>query len=182
MLKVISHGAKIRVKNPARANEETDMINVVFQEEGRSGGDTTMSSSSAFLSKVAGGISVGLTNVRTHTHPVKADQIGAFPVGADIPGYINRAMYSTPQMRQQESVYSRMIDGKPTYFKTWLEEVPKDDIDHRMSNETLVQVDVNILRNARVGGTEVITLENAPFSLGVTQGNEAVGTESLAAH
>jgi hypothetical protein len=68
-------------------------------------------------------------------------------------------MHSRPQMNQQEGVDSRLIDGKPTYFKTKIGDNPEEDVDLRDSNEVLAQIDVNLLRNTRVGAAKVIIRE-----------------------
>lgn len=173
MIKVLRHGNRILVKNPVNPTKQTEMIDVIFVEEGRSSGDASMSGTSSFLSRMVGD-EVGLQNLRIHTHPVRADKIGLFPLEKELPGHINRGMYSTPQMRQQENAPSRIIDGRPTFFKTWLAEVAEEDKDLRISTEALIQADVKVFRNTRIGGAEVTVLERAQGIAVLTGGNEEV--------
>lgn len=160
MIKVLRYGNTIAVRNP-QTGQETTLVNVIFIEEGRSGGDNKMSETSQFLSQLVGD-EVGLSNLRTHTHPVLADKVGLFPEGKEFPGmHINRGLFSTPQMKQQEVADPRMIDGRPTYFKTWIDNKAEDDVDHRISNDVLLVANPSSILNARVGGTEVRILETA---------------------
>lgn len=157
MLIVLKHGNRVRVENPVDGSS-TELINVVFAEEGRSGAISSMSGTSDFLSRLTGE-NVGLDNIRVHTHPIKADKIGFFPLGRKIAGHINRKLYSQPQIRQQEHVESRMVDGKPTYFTTYIDDAAKEDLDYRMTNETLAQVDPDQFRRIRTGTAQVDILE-----------------------
>src|SRR5687768_15318960 len=100
MVKVHEHGNVYEVQNPL-TKQWTRMINVIFIEEGRSGANKGLSDTSDFLSKLVGQ-QVGLDQIRTHTHPVKADLIGSFPIGMEMDGFINREMYSVPQMNSQQ--------------------------------------------------------------------------------
>jgi hypothetical protein len=157
MLTVLKHGNRVKVHNPVDGSS-TELINVVFAEEGRSGAISSMSGTSDFLNRLTGE-SVGLDNLRVHTHPIKADKIGLFPLGKKILGHINRKLYSQPQIRQQENVESRMVDGRPTYFTTYLDDTEKEDLDYRMANETLAQVDPEQFRRIRIGAAQVDILE-----------------------
>lgn len=183
MLRVIRHGNKISVTNPANGSV-SEMTNVVFQESGRSGAISSMSGSSDFLSRITGQ-NVGLDQVRIHTHPVKSDKIDLFPVGKEIPGHINRTLYSTPQLRQQENVYSRMVDGKPTFFTTSLDENELPDRDLRMDNSDLAKVSPESFKKTRVGAAETTIIEQA-INLALSNEEEeaetvgaAAGTEKL---
>lgn len=163
MIEVQRHGNKILVRNPVIPGKQTEMINVIFIERGRSGGNSEMSGTSAFLDSLTGG-GTSLELLRTHTHPVRAEKIGEFPVGKTFPGHINRKMTSIPGITQQENVQSRLIDGKPTFFQTYISSKPEDDLDLRVSNETLLKMDPKAFSNARVGGTSVEILERADFN------------------
>jgi hypothetical protein len=149
MVKVQAHGDTTEITNPV-TREVTRMINVVFVEEGRDGADKNMSESSRLLSELIGE-EVGLKQIRTHTHPVLEEQIGNFPIGAEFPFHISRGLYSEPQIRQQVDKPARIVDGKPTFFKTWLSKTIDPDQDYRK--------DVNILASnegtARVFGVNV---------------------------
>lgn len=166
MIKVLRHGSIIAVTNPITRVEQ-EMVNVVFIEEGRDGGDAHMSETSRFLSDLTGE-QVGLSNLRIHTHPVLRGKENLFPVHKDyggdsdqtFPGHINRGMYSTPQLRQQESADPRMIDGRPTYFKTWIGNQPEEDVDQRISNDVLAQSNPSAVFNANVRGTDVRVIED----------------------
>jgi hypothetical protein len=153
MIKVLRHGNVISVQNPI-TGELNEMINVTFVEEGRAGADKGMFETSAFLSALTGE-QVGLSQLRTHTHPVISTKIGLFPVGQEFPGHINRGMYSTPQIRQQLDKDARLIDGRPTYFKTWISEKAEDDVDQRMDNNVFTQVNPSSLFSANVGAATV---------------------------
>lgn len=164
-IKVLKHGNKIAVRNPVTGEEEV-LINVVFVEEGRSGGDANMSETSQFLSQITGE-EVGLNQLRIHTHPVLAKKIGLFPVDSEFPGHINRGLFSTPQLQQQVGRPARLVDGKPTYFKTWISEKPEDDVDQRIDNDVLMSKAPDMLFDAQIGATRVRVLEQVavPASL-----------------
>lgn len=164
MIKVKSHGDKILVRNPVNGLQ-TEMVKVTFTEEGRGGANRSMAASSDFLSRIAG-VKTGLDQIRVHTHPVLPESLSQFPIGKEFPGYINRTLYTTPAMRSQEGVQSRLIDGRPTYFTTELSDTAQEDIDNRVSNEALLNGDARILFSARVGATEVRVLETAGTSVG----------------
>jgi hypothetical protein len=166
MLRVKSHGNTIEVLNPV-TKEMTRMVNVVFTEEGRGGADGNMSKSSDLLSRLVGK-NVGLNNIRVHTQPVKMEYLNLFPIGAEMEGHINRGLFSTPQLRQQIDVDPREVDGKPTYFKTWISDKPEEDVDARISNDVMASVNPRGFFNARISGTTVKLIPN-----------EAVGLEEL---
>lgn len=157
MIKVQRHGNKISVRNPI-TGKETTMVVIVFVEQGRSGGDSEMSDSSLFLDSLVGG-KTGLDSIRTHSHPVREDQAAKFEVGKEFPGHINRKLYTTPQLRSQENVESRMIDGQPTYFKTFISDTAQPDVDLRVSNDALMSARPDLLFKSRVGGTDVRIIE-----------------------
>jgi hypothetical protein len=167
MIKVIRHGHTINVQNPITL-EWNEMINVTFVEEGRAGADKGMSETSAFLSAIIGE-EVGLSQLRTHTHPINSDKIGFFPIGFEMPGHINRGLFSTPQIRQQVDKDPRLIDGKPTYFKTWISDKPEEDVDMRMDNNALVQMSPNSVFGANVGAARVQTLKTVNSNVGNQQ-------------
>jgi hypothetical protein len=154
MIKVLRHGDTISVRNPITGTDNV-MVNVTFVEEGRNGGDATMSETSAFLAAITGGDEVGLQNLRIHTHPVLEEQLGKFPIGQELPGHINRGMFSTPQLKQQEGVPPRMINGRPTYFKTWIGPNPEEDVDYRISNDVMAASSPNSVFGAQIGAAQV---------------------------
>lgn len=156
-IKVLKHGRRETVANPVNG-EKTEMITVVFTEEGRSGGNAQMSDTSAFLSQLTGTNS-GLDNIRVHTHPVKAELIDKFPVGKTLAGFINRNLYSTPQTRQQEAVRPRMIDGRPTFFTTYISANAEKDRDLRVSNEALMRSNPEYFFSATTSTALVEVLE-----------------------
>lgn len=179
MLKVLRHGNRIVVTNPANGSK-SEMINVVFQEEGRSGAISSMGATSDFLDRITGS-NVGLEQLRVHTHPIKADKIELFPVGKELPGHVNRKLFSTPQIAQQAGVQSRMVDGKPTYFTTFLDDVAKADEDYRMDNADLIKIDVGYFRNSRIGVANVEVLKHVLNGAAITDENAvAHGNETLA--
>lgn len=153
MIQVQKHGDRILVRNPI-TGQQTEMVKVTFIEQGRGGANQSMANTSDFLSRIAG-VKTGLDQLRVHTHPVLPSALVKFPVGAEFAGHINRTLYSTPAMKSQENVYSRLIDGRPTYFTTEISDEERDDIDLRVSNEALLNGNAKILFSARVGGTEV---------------------------
>lgn len=175
MIRVLRHGARTSVKNPV-TQQETEMVRVTFVEEGRGGANPSLSKSSSFLDKVTGQ-KTGLDLQRTHTQAVLADKLQFFAVGAVLNGYINRKMYSTPQMNQQEPVAARMIDGRPTFFVTELDEAQRDDEDHRDSNELVVAIRPQSFSNIRTQTAEVKILQPAVLqeALAVPVGNENLG-------
>lgn len=172
MIRVLKHGNKITVTNPV-TGAKTTMINVVFAEDGRTGADVSMSNSSSFLDRVLGK-QIGLPQTRVHTHPVIEDAIGDFPVGKELSGgHINRELYSTPQLRQQSEVPARMIDGKPTYFKTWISDSILPDVDKRISSDVLAAHAPDIFFKSKVGAAEVVIEEQAPSM--VLEATETLG-------
>jgi hypothetical protein len=160
MIRVLRHGNSISVQNPV-TGEWNNMINVTFIEEGRGGADKGMSETTAFLESITGDAGVGLNQVRIHTHPVMADKIGLFPVGQEFPGHINRGLFSTPQIRQQVDKDARIVDGKPTYFKTWISAKPEEDSDMRMDNNILAQVKPSTMFASNVQAANVRILQTA---------------------
>lgn len=160
MIRVYRYGNTIQVTNPITLQKSV-LVNVVFIEEGRTGGDAHMSESSQFLSSLIGD-EVGLQNLRVHTQPVLEAQIEKFPLNKEFPGHINRGLFSTPQLKQQENVPARMIDGKPTYFKTWISSKAEEDVDMRISADVLAQSNIENLFNSQVGAAEVVILKKAP--------------------
>lgn len=183
-IKVLRHGDTIAVTNPVTGKEQV-MVNVTFMEEGaRGGADAQMSETSDFLSEIVGQ-EVGLQTLRIHTHPVLRDKIELFPVGSNFPGFINRGMYSTPQLRQQENVAPRMIDGRPTYFKTWIGRAAEADVDKRIDNDVLVDKSPGSVFGAQIGATQsrVVSIDSRqgpqPIN-GNTGGNMSQQPESVA--
>lgn len=160
MVRVHSHGNKIAVVNPV-TGQETVMINVTFVEEGRGGANSQLALTSDFLSQITGE-SVGLSQIRVHTQPVVAEKISLFPIGKEFPGHVNRALYSTPQMEQQKNAEPRMIDGQPTYFTTWISNREEEDVDKRISNEALLQLNPQGFLNISPRATVVKVLEEKP--------------------
>lgn len=166
MIKVLRHGNTIDVKDPVTGRWNR-MVNVVFIEEGRTGGNAHMSTTSQFLSDLVGE-NVGLEGRRIHTHPVKEATIGLFPIHRDyggesdkeFPGHINRGLFTTPQLDQQVGVEPQMIDGRPTYFTTWIDSRPEEDMDQRVSNDVLMQSNPSAIYNSQVRRAEVRVIEN----------------------
>lgn len=155
MIKVIAYGDRILVPNPAKPGQQTEMVNVTFSEEGRPGANQSLSESSDFLSRIAG-VQTGLDQLRVHTQPIQVNAVAKFPLGFEIPSlFINRKLFSTPQMRKQENVAPRTIEGRPTYFTTEISDAKKEDVDLRLSNEAIINAQGSILFAARVGATEV---------------------------
>lgn len=166
MIKVLRHGNTIEVKDPV-TGKWNRMVNVVFIEEGRTGGNARMSTTSQFLSDLVGE-NVGLEGRRIHTHPVKEATIGLFDVHVDYggtsdkeyPGHINRGLFTTPQLEQQVNVEPQMIDGRPTYFTTWIDSKPEEDMDQRVSNDVLMAQNPSALYGSSVRRTEVRIIED----------------------
>jgi hypothetical protein len=157
MIKVLRHGNTIEVVNPVDGSV-TRMINVTFVEEGRGGADKGMAETTAFLSQITGQ-NVGLSQLRTHTHPIKAELIGQFPLNMEMPGHINRGLFSTPQINQQLDKEARLIDGKPTYFKTWISATPEEDKDYRIDVNVMAQIAPAKLFTSNVGAARVRVVE-----------------------
>jgi hypothetical protein len=161
-VRVLRHGDKRRIKNPITGQWQ-NTTNIVFIEEGRKGAIDAMATTTAALSAAIGGEQVGIQIARTHTHPIVDEAVGNFPEGKVFPNlYINRKMFSTPQVSQQEGVKPRMVEGKPTYFTTEIAEVAKEDVDLRYSTEVLATLKPEFFTDARVGVAEVMTRENSP--------------------
>ena len=186
MVTVLKHGDRRRIKNPVDG-VFTEVVNVQFAESGRSGAVSSMNETSALLSRAVGAQNVGLDQTRVHTHPIKVTDIDKFPLGKKIEGlYINRKMFSQGQIRQQDNVEARMIDGKPTYFLTYIGNTPEQDLDLRMTNETLAIVDPNQFRKVRTGVAQVDILESVAAETQLQQAQtveagapQGAGTENL---
>lgn len=136
MFKVSMHGDRRDVYNPID-NKPSDMTLIRFTEEGRGGTGSTVAASSDFLTRAIGKES-GLTLVRTHSQLVKTELVDSdFPLEKTFNGYINRSMHSIPQVQRQldNDVMPRNINDRPTYFLTWFDSEPKDDLDLRETNE-----------------------------------------------
>ena len=159
MIKVLRHGNKIAVKNPATGREEV-MVDVVFIELGRGGANSNLSQSQQFLNELEGE-DVGLPGIRVHTQPILEAMVGKYPPGRSIDGFVNRRLYSTPQMPQQEGRPAREIDGKPTYFVTYLSKTAAEDEDFRDSNELLAKTHPEMFNGTQKRSTQVRVLEEA---------------------
>lgn len=180
MIKVLRHGNVINVQNPV-TGEWNEMVVITFVEEGRTGADKGMSETSAFLSALTGE-QVGLTQLRTHSHPVLSSKIGLFPIDKEFPGHINRGLFSTPQIRQQLDKEARLIDGKPTYFKTWISEFPEEDKDLRMDNDVLTQKQPNAIFGANVGAAKVSVLQTSRPETGNASNTDTAGVTYMPAN
>jgi hypothetical protein len=150
-IKILRFGNGINVENPVLLNaDSTEMVDVIWAEIGqRPGANKDISESSRALDIIlkqeledAGIGTSGLDNFRIHTQPVKKVlvQNGHLKLGVEYDGFINRRLHSVPQLRQQQGVAPRMIDGRPTFFTTKIELKPLDDMDERMSNEQLSKI------------------------------------------
>lgn len=170
MITVQRHGQKRIIVNPANPKEVTVEIPVTFIEEGRGGLNSNLTQSGDLLSEFAGA-QVGLNQFRTHTFPVREDQIGKFKVGTELPFFINRTLTSTPQMRQQENVDARMIDGKLTFVSTRLSRTAEPDEDLRTSLEVMSRINPDAVRRATTGTAQVTHAQE--------QAQEAVQHETL---
>lgn len=163
MVKVFRYGDKIAVRNPANPSEVTHMVKVTFMEEGREGGNAQVSNTTAILDRLLAeelnGETTGLNQFRIHTQPVREDQVRLFPIGRQFNAFINRGLFSTPQLRQQEGVRPRMIDGRPTFFLTWMEDVKRDDVDQRLSNDVLATIHPEYFAEQVVSQSAEVTLE-----------------------
>lgn len=159
MIKVLRHGNTVAVRSPATGNEEV-MVDVVFIELGRGGANANLSQSQEFLNELEGE-DVGLPGIRVHTQPILKSKVGKYPTGRDIDGFINRRMYSKPQMVQQEGRPPREIDGRPTYFVTYLSKTAREDEDFRDSNELLAKTNPELLNGTITRATQVRVLEEA---------------------
>lgn len=177
MLKVTGYGNTIKVANPARPGETTEMVNVILQEEGRRGLGS-ISGSSNVLDQITGA-KTGLDGVRTHTQPVLREQLGHFPIGGTLQGHINRELYSFPTIKQHEGRSARMIDGKPTFVTTSLGLQMVEDKDERISNDKLVISHPWLFNTATLGQADVEVLATAAETMAAV-GNSAMQTSKLA--
>jgi hypothetical protein len=156
MITVFRYGNTIDVVNPINPHQKTRMVNVTFVEEGRRGANQfveegrrganhQVSDTSAILDQLiadelGAGETTGINTLRIHTQPVREDKLHLFPIGKTLNGFINRQLFSTPQLRQQEGRPPRMIDGRPTFFTTTIADRAVDDQDLRLSNERLSEI------------------------------------------
>lgn len=159
MIKVHAHGIIIATKNPT-TEQETVTQKVTFIEEGRSGANTSMDETTKFLNGLTGG-NTGLNTTRTHTHTIRVEEIEKYPIGKTFNGFINRKMFSFPQMRQQSDRRAQMVDGKPTFFTTYISGQQEQDVDLRDSNSIVASVRPDLLAGAIVAKAEVRVVEEA---------------------
>lgn len=174
MVKIHRHGDTFATMNPA-TGEWQEMTNVVFIEEGRNGANRSLSDSSRALAEAAGIEDVGLANTRTHTQPVRSDKIGEFPIGKEFDLHINREMWSTPQMANQEDKVPRIIDGKITYFKTELSKTMEEDRDYRtvvLTTADMVPQELINQATRSLRATQVKTINRAPRPVAQTAPTE----------
>lgn len=161
MVKVLRHGSRRTINNPVTGQPQETVV-VVFVENDR-GGDNGSSSSlveSSNALSIAVGEDVGLAQIRSHSQSIPIDKLGFFPVGREFPDiFINRKLYSFPQMPQQQGVPPRMVDGSPTYFTSELSTVRKDDENKRIPDEKLIMVAPEMFLHAQVGAAVVNTQE-----------------------
>lgn len=176
MVTVEKHGPLRVIVNP-RTGEETREIPVTFVEYGRGGLNSGLNKSQEVLSAFAGA-NVGLNQARVHTFPIKEEEIHKFELGTVIPNlYVNRKLSSMKQMRQQDNVQARLIDGKLTYVSTSLDTAPLPDIDERVSLETSAQIDPESVRSAITGTASVRTIATEPE---VAQDQRGMGRRATA--
>lgn len=154
MIEVLKYGDTITSTHPA-TKEKMQMVNVIFIERGRSGINYGLTNSAEFLSDALG-TEMGLENVRVHTQPIPVEKIAKVPVGQRIEGFINRILTSTAQIEAQRGAKPRNVNGRPTFFQTVIEGQPKDDLDLRVSNETLARTNPELFYQAGIGATQVI--------------------------
>lgn len=158
MVTVTAHGERRRIQNPANPSQLTDVQLVTFTETGRGGANASMAESSDVLSKFLGQ-ETGLPVSRIHTHPVLLEAIPALPVGRELPFFVNRKLFSTPQITQQVDVAPRMVDGKPTYFITSLADKALEDEDLRLTQSELIQINPDAFVHAQVGAANVTRID-----------------------
>lgn len=161
MVTVTGHGKRFQSQNPAKPVEWTWQRVVIFTEEGRIETGRSINRSSAALSAVLRK-AIGLKTVRTHSQPIPEDQMGDFQVGTVHNLFINRALYSTAQMRAQENVTARMYEGNMTFFVTELGTTQLDDRDERLSKETAAKLAPEQFFSARTTVANVRDAEPEP--------------------
>lgn len=153
MIKVLRHGNKISPVDPL-TGKTTSLQNVVFVEYGRKSKEDTMGNTSDYLDGLVNE-KTGLGTQRIHTHPIRIEHIGLFPIGKDFPGHINRTLTSVPDIKQQGGQRATMINGRPTFTTTSIDASPMDDRDERLSNEDLIKVNPLAFEQARLGTAQV---------------------------
>lgn len=169
MVTVTSLGQKRKIQNPANLSEWTEVQIVTFQERGRSGANNSMAESTDALNKVLG-VQTGLDTVRTHSHPVRIEVAQGLSVGKEMPLFINRKMYSLPQLEQQVGAAPRMVNGRPTYFLTYLSDTAQADEDLRLKTEELIAINKDAFSNSRVSAAQVVNIdEDIERAIGRTQ-------------
>lgn len=92
-----------------------------------------------------------------------ATSLDKFPIGKEFPGHINRILYSSPQIAQQADKAPRMVDGKPTYFVTVMEQNAKDDIDNRLPLEVVASLRPSDIDNAILAVADIVPVSEEEF-------------------
>jgi len=171
MIRVRSHGESFTSRFPA-TGQITEQTVIVFEETGkRQGANPSLTSSSELLDRLLGD-ETGLPQIRTHSQPVLKEKAHLLPVGKELPGFINRQLHSRAQMWNQIGRPPRMIDGRPTFFKTLLEDTPKDDVDMRDTNEVLAKTNPELFQNIQVRVSDVQTTATVADNNPVMAGGE----------
>ena len=176
MVKVQAVGTLRRVTNP-QTGQQQDMIPVTFVElSKRAGGNADLSNSSQVLDQILG-FETGLPQFRTHTQLVTPEGAKMLNVGRELPQlYINRRLTSFPNMVQQTNAAPRMIDGKPTYFSTTLDNKAIPDTDERLDSNVLGTISPELFRDARLGATIVEEIDAQGNSMGDNREFAALGS------
>lgn len=157
---VLKHGA-LEDSYAPQTGKPTRGRKVTFLEKGRGGAKQTLVDSTNYLNSLTGK-QTGLELFRTHTQFIREEELGDFPVGKKFQGFINRKMTSLPEMGQQENVLPQRIDGRPTYFQTYLWGTMEEDIDLRMTNEQLIQLKPELILNAITSRARVDIIDEQP--------------------
>jgi hypothetical protein len=161
MVKVEFVGNARYVANPQNGTEQ-EMIPITFVEHSnREGGNADLSKSSAVLDEALG-IQTGLPQFRTHTQLVTPEAARQLTLGREFPTlHINRNLTSFPTMIQQKDAKPRLVDGKPTFFNTTLDNEPRQDKDERLDNNVCASMFPHYFTDAQLGSAAVTTTNEA---------------------
>lgn len=166
MVKVHAVGTLRSVTNP-QTGDKQDMVAITFVETSkRTGGNADLSNSSLVLDQILG-FETGLPQFRTHTQLVSPEGAKVLTVGRELPQlFVNRKLTSFPNMVQQANAAPRMIDAKPTFFSTSLDNKAVADIDERLDNNVLGTMAPELFKDARLGATTVEEYDEKGKNLG----------------
>lgn len=168
MVTVTGKGVPYDTQDP-RSKKWTTMVNVIYEETGRTSAVSDLAESSRLLDEFYGE-TTGLPQVRSHTQPVRVEVANKIKIGDELPYHISRGLFSLPDIRTQLNVAPRMVRNRPTFFLTWLSKNIEADVDERLSNEALAKIRPDLFLLATVENAQMKVPEEGASAADITEG------------